>query len=84
MEAWGRPIEVRGWPMKVRDGAGLAQCLSMKVTKAGPVDESEGLGWPGPVDKGEGFGRAGRAQGQSIKVRDLGGQAGLGQVAKAR
>ena len=46
------------------------------IEAKGLANRSEGLGWPGPVDKSEGFGLAGRAQGPSIKVRALGGQAG--------
>ena len=49
----------------------------------GLANRSEGFGGPGPVDKSEGFGWAGRAQGPSIKVRDLGGRAGPGPVDKS-
>ena len=54
------------------------------IEARGLANRSEGLGWPGPVDKSEGFRWAGRAQGPSIKVRDLGGRAGLGPSIKVR
>ena len=52
--------------------------LAWLIEVRGLANRSEGFGGPGPVDKSEGFGWAGRAQGPSIKVRDLGGRAGPG------
>ena len=63
--------------------AGLRGLLWL-IEARGLANRSEGLGWPGPVDKSEGFGWAGRAQGPSIKVRDLGGRAGPGPSIKVR
>ena len=58
--------------------------LAWLIEVRGLANRSEGFGGPGPVDKSEGFGWAGRAQGPSIKVRDLGGRAGPGPSIKVR
>ena len=58
--------------------------LAWLIEVRGLADRSEGFGGLGPVDKSEGFGWARRAQGSSIKVRDLGGRAGLGPSIKVR
>ena len=58
--------------------------LAWLIEVRGLANRSEGFGGPGPFDKSEGFGWARRAQGPSIKVRDLGGLAGPGPVDKSK
>ena len=58
--------------------------LAWLIEARGLANRSEGFGRPGPVDKSEGYRWAGRAQGLSIKVRDLGGWAGPGPSIKVR
>ena len=63
--------------------------LAWLIEARGLANRSEGFGGPGPVDKSEGFGWSGRAQGPSIKVRDLGAgpvdkSEGLGRAGPAQ
>ena len=58
--------------------------LAWPIEVRGLANRSEGFGGPGPVDKSERFRWAGLAQGQSIKVRDLGGRAVPGLSIKVR